>query len=180
MPTKSTQPVLRPPAIPVWRRGAALCLDGIAAWLASALFGIKNPVISGFIFLMVWLVLRVVVPQQRQGQSLGRWAFDLRLISLKFQRTPDLLALTKRETIVGIETWLALIGLGRGILPSESFYILLMLPLVIDATFVIADPERLQMLHDRITNTLVVYRRGFSLDLKFLRLVAEIRNRVKQ
>jgi len=180
MPTKSTQPVLRPPAIPVWRRGAALCLDGIAAWLGSALFGINNTVVSGLIFLVIWLALRVIVPQQRQGQSLGRWAFDLRLISLELRRTPDLLTLTKRETIVGMETLLALIGLGKGILPSQSFYILLALPLAIDTIFVIADPERLQMLHDRVTDTLVVYRRGFSLDLKFLRLLAEIRNRVKQ
>jgi uncharacterized RDD family membrane protein YckC len=152
----------------------------MAAWLASALFGVKNPVLSGLIFLAIWLGLRVLVPQQRQGQSLGRWAFDMRLISLTLQRTPDLLTLTKRETIVGVETLLALVGLTKGIAPSESSYILLILPLIVDLVFVLADPERSQTLHDRLTNTLVVYRRGYSLDLKLRRLLAEIRSRMKQ
>lgn len=180
MPTRPQLPVLRPPEVPVWRRGAALGLDGIAAWLTSALFGVKSALLSGLIFLFIWLVLRVIVPYQRQGQSLGRWAFDMRIISLEWRRTPDLTTLAKREVIVGIETLLALIGLTRGILPSESFYILLILPLAIDTVFVLADPERLQTLHDRITNTLVVYRRGYSLDLKIRQLVAQIRDRVKQ
>lgn len=170
-----------PQSVEVWRRAAALAIDGIAAWLAGALAGGGNLFLGGLVFWVVWLVCRVAIPLRQYGQSLGRWALDSRLIDVQYRRTPELPTLLKREGILGLETALATIALSQGLLPSQANWLLLILPLAIDGVFVLADNNRQQMLHDRMSRTIVVFtRRGFSLDLKLKRLVAEVSQRMKQ
>ncbi|MFM6220594.1 MAG: RDD family protein, partial [Dolichospermum sp.] len=35
-----------------------------------------------FVFIFAWLIFRVVIVYNNQGQSLGRWAFDLKLLEV--------------------------------------------------------------------------------------------------
>jgi hypothetical protein len=57
---------------------------------------------------------------------------------------------------------------------------LLLLPLAIDCSVANFDPQLQQAFHDRIAGTMVVAtRRGYSLDLKVKRWVAQLRRFVK-
>ena len=169
-----------PQSVEVWRRSAALAIDGVAAWLVGALLGGNNAGLSSLVFLVVWLVVRVAIPLRQSGQSLGRWALDSRLIDYRYRKTPELPVLLQREVILGLEVLLVTTGLSKGLLPSQSNWLLLLLPLAIDSIFILADNNRQQMLHDRISQTMVVFtRRGFSLDLKLRRLMAQVRQRMK-
>jgi uncharacterized RDD family membrane protein YckC len=169
------RPENRPPKIPLGRRGWAFGIDFVAAWLVSSLLG-GNWVV----FLLVWFGLRVILPIRNFGQSLGRYALDIKLVDDRFYKTPGFMELAKREGITGIGAMLAAIALAQ-LNPATGFYLLFLLPLGLDCGVAFADPTAQLAFHDRVAGTLVVgVRRGYSLDLKVKKWVAIVRNRVQQ
>lgn len=80
--------------------------------------------------MIFWLILRVLVPYNNQGQSLGRWAFDLKVLEVEdgeiVGRIPDLLSLVKREAIIGLGALLVSIALSN--IRANPTAILLVLP----------------------------------------------------
>jgi uncharacterized RDD family membrane protein YckC len=174
------------PKAEIGRRGMALGLDFLVVWLVSSLLGGGNVGIQFaqiLVFVIAWLVLRVVVVYNNQGQSLGRWAFDLKVLEVEDRqvvgRIPDLLSLLKREAIVGFGALLVSIALSN--IRANPTAILLVLPLAIDCGTAFSDTQMRQALHDRYTGTFIVSsRRGYSLDIKVKRLVENLRRNVRR
>lgn len=160
----------RPPAylprVPLWRRTTATAIDAVAVWLLASLLGAQ---VQGILFLILWLVDRVIIVANNRGQSLGRLAMDIKVLDEESRRIPTMLELAKREGLLGIEFLLALLGLNllQGLNPTA---LLVMAPLAADFAVASADVDRRLAFHDRISGTMVVQtRRGFSLDLKVKR-----------
>ena len=131
------------------------------------------------LFLTAWFGLRVILVSKNRGQSLGRWAFDMKLIDPKFRATPGLAELTKREALIGIGAWLVWLGLAN-LSPTNGFILFAPLPLLVDCGFAFTDEDYRQAFHDQIARTVVVQtRRGYSLDIKAKRLFAQVRRRMK-
>lgn len=154
------------PRVPLERRAYAYLLDFVAVWLLSSL---ATGWLQDLIFLALWWALRVVVVVSNQGQSLGAWAFDLKVMNLRFRRLPSVLDLSKREGILGGFSLLAMIGLKINFLNAISM-LLFLVPLAIDAGLALGDENMNQALHDRLAGTVVIRcKRGFSLDLRLKR-----------
>jgi len=167
------------PKVPIERRAIAFLIDFVFVWLVSSLLA-GNATAQSLIFLVVWLVWRVIIVAKNQGQSLGRWALDVKVIDAKFNKIPQLLTLTKREAITGFLSLLATFGLNIGMANGISL-LLLCTPLLVDWGAVMSDTEHRQAFHDRIAATLVVQtRRGFSLDLKMKKVLAQLQSRVRR
>lgn len=166
------------PRVKLWRRTLAFLIDFLIIWMISGLLATILPILPFFIlFLVFWLVYRVIMVNRARGQSLGRYALDMTLVDTRFNSVPDLLTLTKREGIVGFAAALAAIGLSA--IGKNPAGILLLIPLVIDCGLAWTEDSR-RAFHDRIAKTLVVgSRRGYSLDLKVKRLVAELTRNMK-
>lgn len=160
------------PRAPLERRAYAFLLDFTSVWIFSSL---ATGVVQAFVFLALWWGLRVVVVQANQGQSLGTWAFDLKVVELKLRRLPRVLTLTKREGVLGIAAYLAMAGLNINFLNAVST-LLLVAPLAADCGLALGDETFQQALHDRVAGTVIIRtKRGFSLDLRLKRLVYELR-----
>jgi len=173
---ESTEPV-RIPRVPLWRRSAAWAIDFIGVWILTSF---STGGLQAVLFLVFWMMCRVLVVTRTQGQSLGRWAFDMRVVGTRFNRTPGLLELAKREGMLGVESMLVMMAI-TSINPTNGGGILLLLPLAVDFGFALSDARELPTLHDRLASTVVVAsRRGYSLDLKIKRLVAQANRRMKQ
>lgn len=163
------------PRVPLSRRSAAFAIDFCTAGLLCLFLG--NLLVPGFI--LTWLILRVILVAKNRGQSLGRYALDIRVIDAKNGRTPGLLELSQREGITGLGALLALLGISY-LSPTNAWTILLMIPLPADCLFAVVDENRRQALHDQVAGTLVVQtRRGYSLDLKLKRWVAKFKSNMK-
>src|SRR4028119_1481465 len=160
------------PKVSIGRRAAAFCIDGIAVWLPSLLLG-TNAVVQTIFFVLVWLILRVAIVRKNQGQSLGRWALDMKIADTRFQRTPGVQELCKREALLGICAALAFAGIA-GLTSTNAAVLLLMLPLAIDCSVALTSAERFpQAFHDRIGGTIVVgNRRGYPPRPKLRRVPA--------
>jgi uncharacterized RDD family membrane protein YckC len=172
---ESVQP-MRIPRVPLWRRTAAWALDFLGAWIFTSF---ATGTFQAILFVLFWLFSRVLVVTRTQGQSLGRWAFDMRVISTRMNRTPGLIELTKRESVLGLESMLVMLALTT-INPTNGGGILLLLPIAFDFGFALSDPQELPTLHDRWAATVVVAsRRGYSLDLKIKRLLAQGSRRMR-
>lgn len=155
------------PRAPLWRRAAATALDALLAGLLGSLLGSG---LQGVVFGVVWLALRVVMPANNRGQSLGRLAMDVKLIDERSRRIPTLLELFKREAIVGLEALWAWYGLGL-LLAVNPLALLSIAPALADGAVAALDDDRRQTFHDRLVGTTVIQtQRGFSLDLKLKRL----------
>jgi uncharacterized RDD family membrane protein YckC len=116
-----------------------------------------------------------------RGQSLGRWAFDMKVLedNQERARVPDLLSLVKREAIVGTCALLVSIAIGNIWLNPTA--ILLVIPLVIDCAAAVSDKQYRLALHDRYAGTMIVSsERGCSLDLKVKRIVESWRRNVRR
>lgn len=156
----------RYPTAPLWRRMGALMVDCLPAWIAGTLVG------GGFLgffilFAVVWAGLRIAVVHAYQGQSLGRWSFNLRLAEVAKGRSPSALKVAKREGIVGLAATLAAYGMVQ-LIPTGGGSIVLTLPLIADCAIAGLDRDKQQAFHDRIARTVVVKsRRGYGLDRKF-------------
>jgi uncharacterized RDD family membrane protein YckC len=158
------------------RRVAAFAIDFGAVAVFSSLGGGAAYI---FLFILLWLGLRVVLVSRNYGQSLGRWAMDMKVSDARHNATPGLLELCKREGLVGFEALLVLIGLTN-ISPRNGWVILTFIPLAVDCSLAFADAEYRQAFHDRIAGTVVAQtRRGYSLDIKVKRLFAQFSRRVK-
>ncbi|HEY9799358.1 MAG TPA: RDD family protein [Leptolyngbyaceae cyanobacterium] len=174
------------PKADLWRRGFALGLDFLGVWLVSSLLGSSGlgiQFVQIFVFILGWLILRVLVVYNNQGQSLGRWAFDLKVLEVEdgevVPRIPQLLALLKREAIIGVGALLVSIALDNIRLNPTA--ILLVIPLAIDCGAAFSDTQMRQAWHDRYAGTFIVSsRRGYSLDLKIKRLVESLQRNVRR
>ncbi len=161
---ESLVPQPRPRKAPLDRRVWAFLLDFILVWLFSSLS--ENLLIELLIFVSLWFILRVIIVYTNKGQSLGRWAFDLKITQQNDNRLPELLTLAKREGIICIAAFLGMIGLK---INFRDFLLmaLLAVPLLIDLFTALTDDEYNRSFHDRFTNTVIIQtKRGFSLDLR--------------
>ena len=164
------------PKVPFERRAGAFLIDFVAVWLLSSFFG----VFQGLIFLLAWLGMRVVLVDKNQGQSLGKWSLDLKVIDFNSERRPDLISLSKREGIVAFAAMLAMYGLQINFANGLSM-LMLNIPLLVDCLAAFIDEEFNQALHDRFTDTIIVpTQRGFSLDLKLKKLFAELKRNMQK
>jgi len=167
------------PKVPWGRRIAAFAVDFFTIWLISLPFAGVG-FFQSTVFAGGWICLRVFLPANNRGQSLGRWAFDLKVLEAGVNRIPTLMALTKREAIAGAGAVLAaqglMVGLGNGMV-----LVLLTTPLVVDCVLALGDEEYRQAFHDRIAQTITAQsQRGFSLDLRLKKLVAKIQRSMRQ
>jgi len=165
--------------VPIERRAAAFLIDFVGVWLVSSLLGF-NLFAKVIVFLLSWSPLRVAVVFNNQGQSLGRWALDMKVLDAHDTKIPRLLTLAKREGILGFCALLATLGLNIGLANGISM-LLLMFPLLADCGIALTDEGTRQAFHDRVAQTIVIQtRRGFSLDIRLKRLVAQVRRHVQK
>ncbi|MGK7948579.1 MAG: RDD family protein [Xenococcaceae cyanobacterium] len=164
------------PKLAFERRIGAFLIDFIAVWLLSSFFG----AFQWLIFLLAWLGMRVVLVDKNQGQSLGRWALNMRVIDFRYERMPELMTLIKRESIVGFAAMLAMYGF-QGIVKGLLYILLLNVPLLVDCLAALVDGDFNQALHDRFTDTVIVpTQRGFSLDLRLKKIFAELKKNMQK
>ncbi len=159
------------PKAPFERRAYAFLIDFIIVWIFSSL--VTNLFLEFIIFIMLWFILRVVVVQINKGQTLGRWAMDLKIADIRRKRLPSMVSLSKREGIIALIAFIAMIGFKINFKDS-LLMILLLTPIVVDGVTIFADDEYNQAFHDRICDTIIIQtRRGFSLDLRLKKLFKE-------
>ncbi|MGB5594509.1 MAG: RDD family protein [Crocosphaera sp.] len=164
------------PKVPLDRRAYAFLLDFVTVWFLSSFF---QGFIKDIVFIVVWLILRIIIVEKNKGQSLGSWSFDLKVIDIRFLRVSGLKELTKREAILGFAALLAMIGLNINFKNGLSMLIFIT-PLIIDCGIALGDEEYNQAFHDKIGNTIVVQtKRGFSLDLRLKKLWKIIKQKIQ-
>lgn len=169
----------------ITRRGMALALDFLTVWFLSSI--VRNNQIGVqftqiFVFIFAWLIFRVVIVYNNQGQSLGRWAFDLKLLEVVngeiVNRIPQFQTLLLREGIICFSSLLLSIFLTNIILNPSA--VVLLLPLIIDGGAALSDTQMGQAFHDRFFQTIIISsQRGYSLDLKIKRLVEKFQRNVR-
>ncbi len=179
MSSLSVQPnSIRLPKGGIWQRGVALAIDFVVVWLLSAVLAGNQLAVQGLVFLVAWFSLRVLLVARNQGQSLGHWALDMKVVDRKLGKVPGLAELSKREGITGLGSLLIVIALAN--LGRNAGMLLLGLPLAADCAIALADRVLRQAFHDRVAQTMVIYTyRGYSLDRKIIKLVAQARHRVR-
>ena len=167
------------PSVPTWRRSAALGVDFALIWLLCAAVG-ANGLVLLILFTISWFACRIYVVYKNQGQSLGRWAFDIRVLDPQFNRTPSVLELSKREATIGSAAFFAMMGLN-GLTSGNAGVLLFIIPILIDGGAVLFDTSRYpQAIHDRLSKTIVVgSRRGYSLDIKIRHLIDKVKREMK-
>lgn len=169
----------RYPKVPLERRISAFVIDFLSIWFISSFFA-SNLIFQWIVFLPAWLIMRVVIVEKNQGQSLGRWAFDIKIIDPRFNRLPDLLALAKREIILGSAAALAIAGLQINVRNGLSM-LLLLAPLAIDCSLALLDETSNMAFHDRVAETFMVQtERGFSLDLRLKKIFGQIQRSMRK
>ncbi len=162
----------RAPRVPRWRRGCAFAADCTIAGFFATLLSNGSSLAQFVTFNFCWLAIRAIVTSGNYGQSPGRWLFDMRVIDMRYQRTPLLGELLKREAIAGNAAFFAYTGfLSLG--SQNAFYLLFLVPLALDVGAAWLEPTDPSAFHDRVADTAVVAtRRGYSLDLKVKKWVA--------
>jgi uncharacterized RDD family membrane protein YckC len=169
----------RLPKVPIDRRAYAFLIDFVAVWLLSSFAGTAW-VLQFLVFILAWFALRVVWVEKNKGQSLGRWALDMKVIDLRLKRVPGLAELAMREGIVGLSAALTMLGLNYAF-PNPLSILLLSSFLLVDCGMALGDEEYQQAFHDRISKTVIIpSRRGFSLDLRLKRLWREVKFKMKK
>jgi uncharacterized RDD family membrane protein YckC len=173
------KPIYRPfPKVPLERRAWAFAIDFLTIWLLSAIAGAW---LQWLVFLGVWMFLRVIVVERNKGQTLGRWAFDMKVLDPRFKKIPTLVALIKREGILGIASCLAMVGIQYYGLTNGIGLILLCCPLFADCALALADERFQQAFHDQIAETVIIQtRRGFSLDLRLKKILADLQQNMRK
>ncbi len=170
------------PRVQIWRRGVAFLIDFVSVWLIGSLLGGNRPgsqVAFVVVFILAWLSLRVLLVYRNQGQSLGWWALDMKVLDAQLGRVPGLQVLAKREAVTGFCALLVAIAMGS--IVTNAGAVILMVPLAIDCGIALSDSSGRQAFHDRIARTIVVStRRGYSLDIKVKRLLDFVSHRVRR
>jgi hypothetical protein len=165
------------PKVPFDRRIGAFAIDFLAAWLISSFFG---KILQWLVFLVAWSIGRIAIVDRNEGQSLGSWAFDIKVLDSRFNRVPDLVTLAKREAVLGLAAMLAMSGIQINVNNGLSM-LLLLTPLLIDCGFAFADEDLNQALHDRLAQTIIIQtKRGFSLDLRLKKIFAQIQKSMRK
>jgi uncharacterized RDD family membrane protein YckC len=159
------------------QRNAALLVDFIACaflgQLIEALLGLSNSGLGLVIFGVAWMLNRVFIAGKSQGQSLGRWLMSIRVVDMTYGKSAGVLELFKREAAIYLCMALVLAGFNSGGLTNTiSFFALI--PIVIDGVIAIADSEKMQTLHDKLSGTIVIVsKRGLQLDQKITKLLGQ-------
>ena len=168
------------PKAPLSRRVAAFSIDAGLVWFLSAIIS-NNWFTFILFFMMLWIVTRVLVAHKNQGQSIGHFALDMKVLDTRYQRTPGILELSKREGILAFAGSLAMLG-AANLTSGNAAVLLLIMPLFLDFTVAIVDIERYQQaFHDRVSQTIVVgTMRGYSLDIKLRWLVDEAKRYMRR
>ncbi|MUL36576.1 RDD family protein [Gloeocapsopsis dulcis] len=167
------------PRVQMGRRAVAFGIDFLGVWLLSALLSGRPRLswVQFFVFLLAWCGMRVLLVYCNQGQSFGRWTLDMKVLDVESGTVPDLLTLVKRESIAGSCAMLVAIALSNFLISAGS--ILLLVPLALECGLALADNTRRQAGHDLIARTIVVSSlRGYSLDIKVKRFLAQVRQHV--
>ena len=168
----------RYPKVPIERRAGAFAIDFVSVWFISLFFA-SNLFFQWLVFIPTWLILRVLIVEKNRGQSLGSWAFDIKVIDPRFNRLPDLISLGKREGMLAIEAALAIAGLQN--FTSGLAMLMLLSPLAIDCSLALIDDENNLAGHDRISQTYMVQtERGFSLDLRLKKIFGQIQRSMRR
>jgi uncharacterized RDD family membrane protein YckC len=166
------------PKVPLDRRAWAFASDFLSVWFISAFFA-TSLIVQWLVFLICWWILRVLIVEKNQGQSLGTWLFDIKVIDPRLSRLPDLLSLSKRELMVGVGAALAIAGIQN--FSSGLTLLLLITPLAIDCSLALLDEETNLAGHDRVAQTFMVQtERGFSLDLRVKKIFGQIQRRMRK
>ena len=169
----------RYPKVPIQRRVGAFAIDFLCVWFISSFFA-SNLFFQWIVFLPTWIIWRVIIADKNQGQSLGRWAMDTQVVDPRFDRLPDLMALGKRELILGCGAALAIAGLQINVRNGLSM-LLLLAPLLIDCSLAFLDEEDNLAGHDRLAETLMIQtERGFSLDLRLKKIFGQIQRNMRR
>lgn len=169
----------RYPKVPLDRRVGAFAIDFLSVWFISYFFA-GNLFFQWLVFLPGWLIMRVLLVENNFGQSLGRWALDIKVIDPRFNRIPDLLTLVKRELITGCGSALAIAGLQINVRNGLSM-LLLLTPLAIDCSLALLDEANNLAFHDRVAETFMVQtERGFSLDLRLKKILGQIQRNMRK
>lgn len=158
-----------PPKPQFWRRACAFLLDFAIAWLVTAIIS-PNLFIHTFFLIVAWLGNRILFVGRNRGQSIGRWAFDMKLIDRR-RRVPNLDMLLRREAMTAGEAVLLLWAL-YALFAGNSVSFLLVIPPIADAIAAWTDEANQQSFHDRYSYTFIASsRRGYSLDVKIQKWV---------
>lgn len=169
----------RYPKVPIDRRTGAFAIDFLTVWFISSFFA-SNLFFQWLVFVPVWLIMRVLIVEKNRGQSLGSWAFDIKVIDPRFNRIPELMNLSKREIILGLASALAIAGLQINVRNGLSM-LLLLSPLLIDCSLALLDEETNLAGHDRVAQTFMVQtERGFSLDLRVKKIFGQIQRSMRR
>ncbi|MEL6442472.1 MAG: RDD family protein [Cyanobacteria bacterium J06621_8] len=169
----------RYPKVPLDRRIGAFAIDFLSVWFISVFFA-SNWLVQWLVFLPTWLIWRVLIADKNRGQSLGRWALDTKVIDPRLNRLPELMALVKREAILGLGAVLAITGLQINVQNGLSM-LLLMAPLIIDCSLALLDEESNLAFHDRVAETFLIQtERGFSLDLRLKKIFGQIQRSMRK
>ena len=154
---------------PFDRQIYAFFLDFITIWFLSSFF---RGVLQKIVFIFIWLILQIGIVNKNKGQSLGNWAFDLKIISVRFGCMPRLDEMLKREITLGSLALLAMLGLNINFNNGLSMLILIA-PLIVDFCTALGNQKRYsQTLHDMVGNTTMIQaQRGFSLDLRIKKML---------
>jgi len=164
------------PKVPIERRMGAFAIDFVVVWFVSSFFG-KS--FGWLFFLIAWLAMRIFVVDRNKGQSLGKYALDMKVIDYRYNRVPDLLTLGRREGIAGFGAMLASIGLhnfGNGLI-----LLFLATPLLVDCFLALFDEALDRSFHDRFAETIIIQtERGYSLDLKLKKLLVTIQRNMRK
>ncbi len=164
------------PKVPIERRIGAFAIDFVTIWFISIFFGKA----WWLVFLLCWLVMRVFLVANNQGQSLGRYALDMKVIHSRFNRVPDLITLAKREGMTGffamLASWGLIINFNNGIA-----MLLLATPILVDCIPAVFDEDLDRAFHDRLAETIVIQTpRGYSLDIRLKKLLVTIRRNMQK
>ena len=169
----------RYPRVPIKRRVGAFAIEFVGVWLVSSFFGFGS-ILQGIVFFIAWFAMRVILVDKNQGQSLGRWAMDIKVIAPRFNKVPDLVTLSKREGILGFAAILAMYGLQINFQNGLSM-LLLFTPLLVDCALAMVDEELNQAFHDRLARTMMIQtKRGFSLDLRIKKIFGQIKRNMQK
>jgi uncharacterized RDD family membrane protein YckC len=147
-------------------RLGAFIIDFLACFLLAQLVRELLGLSGGFwlqtFFIPIWLSDRALA----NGQSLGRWAMSLKVVNMNFGKTTGTLALLKREGLILTFLLLVISSLdSNGTITSLTIFA--PIPLIVELVFASADTLKRQTIHDRLSESIVVFtRRGLQLDLK--------------
>ena len=135
--------------------GASYFAQGVASMFGA---GPETVALMGYgAFFGTWLVNRAY-GQSTTGQSVGKWALNIKTVDTQTDEPPSLIRSVARE------------GVSSLLIATEALGV----PLVADSLFAVFDKDKRQSLHDRAARTQVVNcEEGYQLDAKLSEFLEE-------